>query len=107
MTPDPMPIRMAAMGPTKPAAGVMATSPATAPEAAPRVVGLPRTIHSVPTHARVAAQVARCVDVKAEEARALAARALPALNPNHPNHSSPAPSTVMGRLWGIKVVWLP
>jgi len=47
----------------------MATRPATAPEAAPRVVGLPRTIHSVPTHARVAAQVARCVAVKAEEAR--------------------------------------
>jgi hypothetical protein len=65
---------MAAMGPTKPAAGVMATSPATAPEAAPRVVGLPRTIHSVATHARVAAQVARCVEVKAER-QGLAARA--------------------------------
>src|SRR4030042_4590331 len=85
----------------------MATSPATAPEAAPRVVGLPRMIHSVATQARVAAQVARCVAVKAEDARALAARALPALNPNHPNHSSPAPRTVMGRLCGMKVAWLP
>src|SRR5208337_2751688 len=102
MVPARRPMMMADMGPTKPAAGVMATRPATAPEAAPRVVGLPRKIHSVPTQARVAAAVARWVAVKAELARAPAARALPALNPNQPNHNRAAPRMVMGRLWGMK-----
>ena len=30
----------------------------------------------------------------------LAASALPALKPNHPNQSSPAPSSTVGTLWG-------
>ena len=33
-------------GVTKPAAGVITTSPATTPEAAPRALGLPSRIHS-------------------------------------------------------------
>ena len=40
------------------------------------------------------------VVVKASAAEALAASALPALKPNHPNHSSPAPSSVNGTLCG-------
>ena len=41
MMPATAPMTMAAIGVTKPAAGVIATRPATAPEAAPRTVGLP------------------------------------------------------------------
>src|SRR3989304_5137059 len=88
------------MGPTKPEAGVMATSPATAPLAAPRIVGCPRVIHSVNIQARAAEAVAVWVTTKALVARPPAPRALPALNPNHPTHSSEAPITVKGRLWG-------
>ena len=42
-----MPISTAEPGETKPAPGVMVARPATAPEAAPRVVGLPRCHHSM------------------------------------------------------------
>jgi class 3 adenylate cyclase len=49
---------MAPIGPTKPQAGVMATKPATAPEAAPSIEGLPLLIHSAKVHATVAAAVA-------------------------------------------------
>src|SRR4030095_9752561 len=90
----------AAMGVTKPAAGVTATSPATAPEAAPSTVGLPRELHSVNIHASAAAAVAVFVVMNAWAARPLAASALPALNPNQPNQSRLAPMTVSGRLCG-------
>src|SRR3974377_1637086 len=107
MNPAARPMIRADMGPTKPAAGVMPTRRATAPEAAPRVVGFPRKTHSVPIQERTAALVARWVAVNAEDAREPAARALPALNPNQPNHKSPAPRTVMGRLWGMKASPFP
>ena len=44
--------------------------------------------------------VATCVLVKASAARPLAASAEPALKPNQPNHSRPAPSMTNGRLCG-------
>ncbi len=91
---------MAAIGVTKPAAGVIATRPATAPEAAPSTVGLPRVDHSVNIQPSAAAAVAVLVVVKACAARPLAPSALPALKPNHPNQRSPAPMTVRGRLCG-------
>src|ERR1700675_3744836 len=106
MTPATAPITMEAMGVTKPAAGVTATSPATAPEAAPSTVGLPREPHSVNIPARAAAAVAVLVVVKAWAASPLAASALPALNPNQPNQSRLAPITVMGRLCG-GIGWWP
>src|SRR5437016_3040242 len=90
----------APQGRTKPEAGVTATRPATAPLAAPRVVGFPPLIHSATAHEKVAAAAATCVATKAEAARPLAARADPPLKPNHPNQSNPAPSTVSVRLWG-------
>src|SRR2546425_2829910 len=93
------------MGPTYPEAGVMATSPATAPEAAPSTVGLPRLIHSVNIQPSAAAAAAVLVAVNALAARPLASRALPALNPNHPTQSSAAPITVIGRLWGCIGCW--
>src|SRR5213594_3514605 len=88
------------IGPTYPDAGVMATRPATAPEAAPSTVGLPRVIHSVNIQPSAAAAAPVLVAVNALAARPLASRALPALNPNQPTHRSPAPMTVSGRLCG-------
>src|SRR2546426_8345595 len=99
------PMTRAAMGVTKPAAGVTATRPATAPEAAPSTVGLPRELHSVSIQPRAAAAAAVLVVVNAWAASALAPSALPALNPNHPNHSRLAPMTVKGRLWGGMGCW--
>src|SRR5512140_237547 len=92
---------IAAIGLTNPEAGVMATNPATQPEAAASVVGFPLWCHSMATQETVAAAAARWVTTKALAARPLAARALPALKPNHPNQRMPAPSTVIGRLWGM------
>src|SRR3990170_743822 len=107
MTPAPAPITIDAIGPTKPDAGVIATSPATAPDAAPRTVGFPLCIHSANIHAKAAAAVAVLVTTKADTASPPDVTALPALNPNHPNQRSAAPSTVMGRLCGaiISVIY--
>src|SRR5437899_3409837 len=88
------------IGPTNPEAGVMATSPATAPEAAPSTVGLPRAVHSVNIPPRAAAAVAVLVTTKALVASAPALIALPALKPNQPNQRRAAPATVSGRLCG-------
>src|SRR5208283_2448132 len=87
-------------GPTKPAAGVMVARPAIDPVAAPNMVGLPRWSHSVTIQAIVAAEAAVWVATNAEAASVPDVRALPALKPNQPNQSSPAPSTVNGRLCG-------
>src|SRR5215475_5812357 len=95
----------APMGVTKPAAGVTATRPATAPEAAPRTVGFPRELHSVSIQPNAAAAAAVLVVVKACAASPFAPSALPALKPNQPNHSRLAPITVMGRLWGGIGCW--
>src|SRR5256885_16161651 len=93
-------------GPTKPEAGVRAASPATAPEAAPSTVGLPRLIHSVNIQPSAAAAAPVLVAVNALAARPLASSALPALNPNQPTHRSDAPITVIGRLCGC-IGWWP
>src|SRR5690349_12674080 len=85
---------------TKPAAGVMATRPTTAPIQNPRAEGfLPRTA-SKRIQARPAAADAVLVVAKADAARAPALNALPALNPNHPNHSKPVPRRTKGMLAG-------
>src|SRR5208282_4453050 len=91
---------IAGPGPTYPDAGVIATSPATAPLAAPSTVGLPPTHHSAATHDSAAADAPICVATNADTASPLAASALPALKPNHPTHSIPAPATVRVRLCG-------
>src|SRR5438876_11717965 len=98
--PARVPMTRAAMGVTKPAAGVTATSPATAPEAAPSTVGLPPELHSVSIQTRAAAAAAVLVVVNAGAASGLAPSVLPALDPNQPNPRAPAPITVKGRLWG-------
>src|SRR5437879_4643677 len=88
--------------PTKPDAGVIATSPATAPVAKPRAVGFLRTSHSSATHVSAAMAVAQWVATKADPARPFEATADPALKPNHPNHRSAVPINVMGRLCGLR-----
>ena len=68
----------------------MATSPATAPEAIPSTVGLPRDIHSEAIQPSAAAAAAVLVVTKAFTATPEASSALPALKPNHPNQRRPA-----------------
>ena len=79
---------------------MIATSPATAPEAMPSTLGLPLATHSVNIQASAAAAVAMCVTAKAMPARPSEATADPALKPNQPTHSSEAPITVSVRLCG-------
>ena len=78
----------------------MATSPATTPEAAPSDVGWPSRIRSVINQPRQAAPVATIVLTKVTAAVLPAETADPALNPNQPNHSRPAPSITRVRLCG-------
>src|SRR3954463_13308385 len=94
------PITNAPGMPTLPAAGVIATSPATAPEAAPSIEGFAFHIHSPNVHESTAQAVARNVFMKASAAELFASSAEPALKPNHPAHSSDAPIIVIGRLCG-------
>ena len=98
--PPAKPIASALIGPTKPAAGVITTSPATAPEIAPSTVGLPVMIHSMNSQPRVAAAAAKWVAMNALPASPPALPALPALNPNHPTHSRAAPITESTTLCG-------
>src|SRR5450631_4514337 len=93
ITPAATPMTIAPPGSTKPEAGVMATRPATAPDAAPSTEGLPLAIHSANIQPRAAAAVAICVTVIAMPARPFAATAEPALKPNQPTHSNDAPMT--------------
>src|SRR5260370_2043536 len=88
----------AGIGPTNPEAGVIATSPATAPEMAPSALARPFFSHSAALQPSAAAAVAKCVATKALVARLLAASALPALNPNQPTHSKQAPMKLSTRL---------
>src|SRR5215467_12211272 len=81
--------------------GVMATRPATAPDDAPTIVGLPLRIHSTMIQPSNAAAVASCVLTNAIAVMRSAVSSEPALKPNQPNHSSPAPSATIGTLCGL------
>src|SRR5215471_18309879 len=94
------PITSAGIGPTNPAAGVIATSPATAPEIAPSALALPFLNHSARLQLHAAAAAPKCVATKALEAREPAASALPALKPNHPTQSKHAPIKLSTKLCG-------
>src|SRR5262245_18662342 len=100
MMPAARPITSADMGVTNPDAGVIATSPATAPEIAPSTLGFPLRTHSAPAHPITAAAVAKCVATNALVARLLAATALPALKPNQPTQSKQAPMKLNVTLCG-------
>src|SRR6266550_4172876 len=94
------PIASAAGAVTYPAAGVIPTSPTTAPVAAPTAVILPVRVESSSDHVSTAEAAAAFVLTNASAAMPFAASAEPALNPNHPNHNSPAPMSTRGTLWG-------
>ena len=98
MTPATSPIRRAPLAETDAHAGVIATSPATTPDAAPKLVACPSRIFSTSSHARTAATVAAIVLSRASPAVQLEATAEPALKPNHPNHRSAAPNITKGKL---------
>src|SRR5450756_338782 len=93
----------AGRGETTPAAGVIATRPATAPEAAPRVVALPVARFSSTSQPIMPPTPDRWVASAALAARCPALSADPALNPIQPNHSRAAPSRVSGRLCGAMI----
>src|SRR5665213_3370855 len=97
-----MPIATAPPGVTNPHAGVITTSPATAPEQNPSTLGLPRVIHSSNGQTNDATAVASVVVVNALAAMMSAPTALPALNPYHPTQSIPVPTTHKTRLCGAK-----
>ncbi len=80
--------------------GVIATRPATTPEAAPSEVAWPSRSFSTSSQPSAAAPVATCVLTQTSAAWPLAPSAEPALNPNQPNHSRPAPIMTNGRLCG-------
>src|SRR5947209_2494642 len=101
--PAARPSSTAAYGAMYPQAGVIATSPATAPEDAPTIVGRPLT-HSTMTQPSRAAAVATWVLTNATAVTESAVSSDPALNPNQPNHSRPAPSATIGTLCGRKLV---
>src|ERR1700758_2934233 len=94
------PISMAGIGFANPAAGVIATRPATAPEMAPSALGFPLLLHSAIDHPAAAVAAAKCVATKALEAKLPAERALPALKPNQPTQSRQAPTKLRTTLWG-------
>src|SRR5579863_4219405 len=91
MRPAATPMRTEPPAVTNPQAGVMTTSPATAPEQKPRTLGLPRTIHSAIGQVNEATAVASVVVVNALAAITSAATALPALKPYQPTQSMPVP----------------
>src|SRR5574338_942130 len=93
-SPATKPMTSAPTGPTKPQAGVTATSPATAPDAAPSIDGRSLNHHSPKVHDSVAAAVAISVFAKASAAPPFASRFEPALKPNQPTHNSDAPIIV-------------
>src|SRR5687768_2263068 len=103
-TPAAAPITNAPIGPAVPEAGVIATRPATAPEAIPSTLGLPWLNHSQIIQPSAAAAVAIWVTAIAIPAVPFAATADPALKPNQPTHNIAAPTRVKPRLCGIIAV---
>src|ERR1700685_4192178 len=90
--PATIPTTMAPPALTKPQAGVITTSPATAPEQKPSTLGLPRVTYSAIAHTKEPTAVAIVVVVKALAAMTSAPTALPALKPYQPTHSIPVPT---------------
>src|SRR6266700_5030627 len=95
-----MPMMIAPFEFTNPQAGVMTTSPATAPEQKPRTLGLPRRAYSAIAHTKEATAVAIVVVRKALAAIPSAATAEPALKPYQPTQSMPVPTMQRTMLCG-------
>jgi len=83
----------------------MATSPATAPEMAPRAVACRcESIRRLDSRWRRRRRQ-KWVLTKALVARELAASALPALKPNQPTHKRQAPMKLSTMEWGCILAW--
>src|SRR5204863_8162828 len=95
-----MPMSTAPPEVTNPHAGVITTSPATAPEQKPSTLGLPLSAHSAIGQTNEATAVAKVVVVNAFAAITSAATALPALKPYQPTHSIPVPTMQRTMLCG-------
>src|SRR5688572_583832 len=96
------PSRSAFIGLMNPAAGVTATRPTTIAVALPTAVTFPSLTRSRSAQTVSVAAGASIVVTNARLAIGLAASALPALNPNQPNQSSPDPSSTSGTLCGTR-----
>src|SRR6188508_3348543 len=100
MSPARIPMTTAPETVTNPHAGVITTSPATAPEQKPNTLGLPRRAYSAIAQANDATAAAMVVVVNALAATLSAATALPALNPYQPTQSMPVPTMQRTMLCG-------
>ena len=85
--------------PTKPAHGVIATRPATAPDAAPSVVACPvsQTLDRPASPSIAAGRGQVRVHERLRRDDRSPASAEPALKPNQPNHRMPVPMSVSGQ----------
>jgi len=97
------PTKIAPTGVTEPQAGVIATRPVMAPDAAPTPVTWPVLIFSTASQASTAEQVQTKVVTITIDAEVPAASAEPPLNAYQPAHSRPAPSSVSGTLCGLRL----
>lgn len=88
-------------GHTYPEAGVITTSQQTAQIAAAIAEGFPVSAQERNIQARAEAAAAVLVTTNALAAREPEATADHALNQNHPNHRSAAPSIMKGRLFAV------
>src|SRR6266571_4949138 len=104
--PAATPITIAPVGSTYPQAGVITTSPPTAPEQKPRTLGLPRSAYSSIAHVNEATAVASVVLMNAFAAIPSGARALPALKPYQPTQSKPVPTMQSTMLCGAMISFL-
>src|SRR3989475_10154926 len=95
-TPATRPMMIDGIGPTYPEAGVIATRPQTAPTAIPTAEGFFFLTQAVSIPLTAAPAAARFVTTHAVTASSFALRALPALKPNHPNHSTETPRITHG-----------
>ena len=85
------PIKMLCGMATKPAPGVMATKPTTAPMQKPSTDGFLPFSTSRNIQLKPAAAAAVFVVANADTDKVVAPNAEPALKPNHPNQSKPVP----------------
>src|SRR3989344_3992916 len=104
-----MPMAIAAIGPTNPLAGVIATNPQTAPVTVPIAEGFLFCDQDRVIQVKAATAAAILVTTNALPAKAPADKALPPLNPNQPNQSNAAPKITKGTLFaevaGCATLW--
>ena len=98
--PTANPIANACSTLTYPEAGVIPASPAIAPFIAAITLGLWVRIQERATQTNAETDEAICVTIIVLPATPPEAKALPALNPNQPNHKSEDPRTASGILCG-------